>query len=227
MTAALAALPSRAAPPLAAAVRVFLVDDHPLLRDGVRQGLRADPGITVVGEAGAVDDAVARLPGCAADVVVSDIRMPERSGLDLVAILGRHQPTLRVLLLSMLDDAQLIQRALAAGAAGYVRKDAPGTQLIQAIRTVAEGGVHIDAPWAGRWSGGGMATRAPTRLTERESTILRLIAQGLGSRDIAEALGMSPRTVETHRLRMRRKLHLQTDVSLTDYVQAVPEILHG
>ncbi|WP_253206655.1 response regulator [Verticiella alkaliphila] len=205
-------------------IRVLLVDDHPLLRDGIRLGLQRDDGIQVVGEAGSVDSALASLDAVRPDVIVTDIRMPERSGLDLVSAIAERACSMRVLLLSMLDDVRLIDRALAAGAAGYVRKDAGADTLLAAIRTVAQGGRHVDPGVAALLRAPDPGVRAPSNLTPREAAVLRLVAQGLSSRDIADALDMSVRTVETHRLRVRRKLHLSTDVGLTGYVQALPEI---
>lgn len=209
----------------APSIRVLLVDDHPLLRAGIRLALQPARGVSVVGEAGSVEEAIGLLPSCEPGVVVTDIRMPGRSGIELVGELAGRGADVRVLLLSMLDDAVLIGRALAAGAAGYVRKDAPADALLTAIHTVALGDRYVDPTLDAQLALAQPGRRAPTPLTSRESAVLQLIAQGLGSREIAEALAMSVRTVETHRLRVRRKLRLQGDVSLASYVQTYPEIV--
>lgn len=206
-------------------VRVLLVDDHPLLRDGIRMVLQTDARIAVVGEASGTDEALAAVPQCRPDLVITDIRMPRRSGIELVGALAEQHAHIRVLLLSMLDDAGLIQRALALGARGYVRKDASGAAVLQAIHAVAAGGCYLDAAVQTQLRVRQPGPRPPAPLTPRETVILQLIGQGHSSRDIADMLGLSVRTVETHRLRLRRKLHLAADTALAGYVQAFPEII--
>ncbi|KAF1021669.1 MAG: Oxygen regulatory protein NreC [Paracidovorax wautersii] len=180
--------PPEPASTVPAPVRVLLVDDHPLVRDGIRMRLEAAPGIVVVGEAANVDDAFAAVAQTEPDIVITDIRMPGRSGVELAADLSARFPDVRVVVLSMLKHAEYVHRALALG---------------PELRQLLSG--YLPAA----------VSRKP--LTEREAAVLKLLAQGQSSKAIAEALGMSVRTVETHRLHLRRKLHLQGSTPLVNY----------
>lgn len=193
------------------AVRILLVDDHPLVREGLRARLGVVPGLQVVGEAG---DAVAALEAVARerpDLVLMDVGMKQTNGIVLTGqLIGLH-PGLRVLMLSMYDSPETVGRALAAGASGYVLKEAPGEEIVRAIETVAAGGQFLGSGLAEA------ATPEHTPLSPREGEILDCLAEGLASKQIAARLGMSVRTVETHRHNIRRKLRLAGQAELVRY----------
>ncbi len=192
-------------------VRILLVDDHPLVREGLRARLGVVPGLQVVGEAGDAAAALEAVECERPDLVLMDVGMKQTSGIALTAqLLGLH-PGLRVLMLSMYDSPETVGRALAAGASGYVLKEAPAEEIVQAIAAVAAGG---------RFIGSGLVEAgAPehTPLSPREGEILDCLAEGLPSKQIATRLGMSVRTVETHRHNIRRKLRLAGQAELIRY----------
>ncbi len=200
----------------ATTTRVLLVDDHPLVREGLRARLAQTPGIEVVGEAGDAEQAFARVGMLRPDLVLMDVGMKQLNGIELTARLRDKYPELRVLMLSMYDNPEYVHRALAAGARGYVLKEAPAEEIVEAILAVAAGRSFLGAGLAARrgHDDGGEARPA---LSQRESEILRGLARGRSSRQIAEALGMSVRTVETHRQNIRRKLNLGGQAELIKY----------
>lgn len=195
-------------------IRLMLVDDHPLVRDGLRARMEAVDDIAVVGEAGSADEALQRVPECQPGVVLMDIGMRGTNGIELTALLLQRDPALMVLMLSMYDSAEHAQRAMAAGARGYVIKDSPSSEILTAIRTVAAGGTYLSPALAQR------LFRAPTPrvlLSEREREILALLGRGQSSKQIARALDIGVRTVETHRQNIRRKLDLAGQAELIRY----------
>ena len=199
---------------MTASTRILLVDDHPLVREGLRARLAQTPGLEVVGEAGDAEQAFARVSMLRPDLVLMDVGMKQVSGIELTGRLRAQYPELRVLMLSMYDNPEHVHRALAAGAMGYVLKEAPAEEIVDAILAVAAGRSFLGTGLAAR------ATRADGArplLSQRESEILRGLARGLASRQIAEELGMSVRTVETHRQNIRRKLNLGGQAELIKY----------
>lgn len=194
--------------------RVLLVDDHPLVREGLRARLAQTPDVEVVGEAGDAEQAFARVALLLPDLVLMDVGMKQVNGIELTARLRERHPALRVLMLSMYDNPEYVHRALAAGAMGYVLKEAPSEEIVEAILSVAAGRSFLGAGLAARRSRD-QATRP--MLSQRESEILRGLARGQSSKQIAEALGMSVRTVETHRQNIRRKLNLGGQAELIKY----------
>ncbi len=195
-------------------IRVLLVDDHPLVREGLAARMEGVADIEVVGQAGDAEQALLRLADCRPRVVLTDIGMPGRNGIELAALMLAREPGLIVVMLSMYDNIEYAQRALAAGARGYVLKDSPSAEILAAIRAVAAGGTYLSPALAQRMF------RAPAQrplLSEREQAILALIGQGQSSKQIARALDIGVRTVETHRQSIRRKLDLGGQAELIRY----------
>jgi two-component system, NarL family, nitrate/nitrite response regulator NarL len=191
-------------------VRLMLVDDHRLVREGLRARLEAVPGFSVVAEADNAEAALEAARAAAPDMVLMDVGLRGgANGIAATRALRTLQPPPRVLMLSMHDNPAFVREALAAGASGYLLKDSPAEEVVQAIRAVMGGGTHIAADLAPPREGRG--------LTPRERDVLTLIAEGLSSKDIGERLGMGVRTVETHRTSLRRKLDLSSPAALVRY----------
>ncbi len=195
-------------------IRLFLVDDHPLVREGLIARLESVADVRVVGEAG---DAAAALEGVGElqpRVVLTDIGMKGVNGIELTRLLLARHPDLIVLVLSMYDSAEYAQQAMAAGARGYVLKDSPSTEILAAIRAVAAGGTYLSPALAQRLF---RPATPRVQLSEREQQILALLGQGQSSKQIARALDIGVRTVETHRQSIRRKLDLAGQAELIRY----------
>jgi two-component system, NarL family, response regulator DevR len=195
------------------AVRVFLLDDHEIVRRGIADLLDAEPDITVVGEAGTAAEALRRIPAVQPDVAVLDARLPDGSGIDVCRDIRSSQPSVRCLILTSYDDEDAIFAAVMAGAAGYLLKQIRGTSLVDAIRQVAAGKSLLDPLVTER-----LLTRlrnpAPrderlASLTEREREILDLIAEGLTNRQIGERLFLAEKTVKNYVSALLAKLGLQ------------------
>ncbi|HYV98322.1 MAG TPA: response regulator transcription factor [Gemmatimonadaceae bacterium] len=194
--------------------RVVLVDDHSVVRAGLKHLLEADASVSVVGEASTAAEAVRRTAALQPDLVILDITMPGASGLAIIGRLREESPTTRVLILSMHADPEYIREAERLGAAGYVLKDDAAAELPDAIATIRRGERYVSAKL------GGLATGAPPQdepLTPRERDVLRGIADGQTNKEVASALGISHRTVETHRENIMRKLAIHTVAGLTRY----------
>ena len=205
-----------AAPDLPAAptIRLLLVDDHPLVRDGLRARLEVVPRFEVVGEAGNADEARAQVAALSPSLVLMDVGMKGTNGIDLTAALLASDPTLLVLMLSMYDNPEYVQRAMQAGARGYVLKDAPASEIVAAIEAVAGGGTFLSPAVSRRL----FRNQAPRPLlSARESEILSALARGLASKQIAREMDVSVRTVEAHRQSIKRKLSLEGQAELIKY----------
>lgn len=213
-------VPTTAEPTAATAVRVLCVDDHPLVLEGLRARLADEPQIEVVGEATDAPTVLQRLDTLAVDVVLLDIGMRDISGIELAQIIRHRYPRVQVLMLSMYDTKEHIDAAIAAGARGYVVKDEPAWQIGMAVRAVASGRSYYSPTAADRLLG----PRSPEQmLSRREVDILNLLAKGMSSKGIANDLGISVRTVETHRMSIRRKLNLGGQAELIKF--AVERVL--
>lgn len=193
-----------------APVTLLLVDDHPLLRDGVRIGLERVPGLRVVGEADGAADALPLVARLAPDLVVTDIGLDGMNGLHFAEVLRERHPAVAVMVLTMHDHPDYVRQARESGARGYVLKQAPIAELREAVREVASGGT-----WFRPTLEAGHERRAAQldpalddRLTPRERDTLAWIAQGYSSKRIAAQLDVSERTVETYRHHIKRKLGL-------------------
>jgi DNA-binding NarL/FixJ family response regulator len=202
------------------AIRVLVADDHAIVRTGIRHVLETEPGFTVVGEASNGAEALALAVDLAPDVVVLDISMPGGSGLGTAAELRRRCPDTRILILSMHDNAEYVLESLRAGVHGYLLKDSAATELGGAIRAVCQGESFFSPPVArqlgavvrGELSGQAGAVAA---LTSRERQVLVGVAGGRTNKEIAQELGISHRTVESHRESLMRKLDVYTVAGLT------------
>ncbi|MCD9028150.1 response regulator transcription factor [Luteimonas sp. BDR2-5] len=186
-------------------IRVFLVDDQNLVRQGIRSLLALDGGIEVIGEAADGQQAVATIPGLAPDVVLMDMRMPVMSGLEALQALARADALPPTIILTTFDDDQLVLAGLKAGAKGYLLKDVSLDQLVSAIRTVADGGSLVQPAVTQRLLTGLEQMRnefvsldRPDPLTERETEILRLMAGGFSNKEIANSLGVAEGTIKNH-----------------------------
>ena len=196
------------------AIRVAVVDDHAVVREGIRRVLEGEPGIAVVGEGGDGDAALALVEREHPDVLVIDVAMPGRTGLAVTAELTRRKVATRVLVLSMHDEPQYLREARRAGARGYLLKDSPPAELRRAVRVVHAGREVFPAALMARLE------EAPTTspldaLTPREREVFDRIARGDTNKEIAALLGISPRTVETDRESLMEKLGIRTVAGLT------------
>jgi len=205
------------------ATRVLIVDDHPLLRSGLRRLLGADPELEVVGEAETGKEALRLAAELRPHVVLLDISMPGENGIETARLLKATLPAVLVLLLTMHEDEGMLQEALRAGADGYVIKRADEPEIIRAIHAVRRGDVYIH-PGMTRALLGHAGTLEPRPqpvepLTPREVDVLRLLARGNTNRQIAELLGLSTRTVESHRANLMGKLGLSSRVELVTYAE--------
>jgi DNA-binding NarL/FixJ family response regulator len=195
-------------------VRILLVDDHAVLRSGLRLLLEREEGLEPVGEAETAEDAVRSLPRLQPDVVVIDIEMPGIGGIDGTERIKERAPGARVLVLSMHDRPQDVRRAFDAGADGYLPKAAADEDLVRAIRAVAAGERYVH-PSLGAALAAPAASAGPIdELTEREREVLRLLALGHTNQEIAEQLIVSVRTVESHRAHVMTKLRVTTRAGL-------------
>jgi DNA-binding NarL/FixJ family response regulator len=200
--------------PIEQPVHIMLVDDHPLVRDGLRARLESVAHFRVVAEAGSGTEALAMLETARVDLVLMDITMRDGSGIDATAQLGRSHPGIAVLMLSMHDKLEYVTQAMQAGARGYVLKDAPGKDIVLAIDTVMAGGIYYSAPVARQLA---RPSASDNQLTSREQEVLRHIANGESNKQIARALDLSVRTVETHRLNIKRKLGIEGQAELIKF----------
>jgi DNA-binding NarL/FixJ family response regulator len=203
--------------------RVLLVDDHAVVRAGIRLLLEAEDGIEVVGEAGNGRDAVFRLRELKPDLILMDLVMPGESGLETTRRVLHESPDTKVLVLSMQDDPSYVREAFAAGASGYVLKEAADTEVVAAVREVASGGQYVNPALGARLVTAEADDRARTEadpLSEREREVLRMLALGHTNQEIAKLLYISVRTAETHRAHIMQKLRLQTRAELVRYALA-------
>jgi two-component system response regulator NreC len=201
-------------------IRVVLVDDHAVVRSGLRHVLESADGIEVVGEAGDSQHAVFEARAKKPDVVLMDVVMPGKSGIETIPAVLKDAPDAKVLILSMQDDPHYVREAFAAGASGYILKEAADTDLVTAVREVAAGGSYVHPTLGARMVSAEAAERKRADadpLSDRERDVLRLLALGHTNQEIAGALYISVRTAETHRSHIMQKLHLQTRAQLVRY----------
>src|SRR5690242_17379767 len=200
-------------------ITIGICDDHGLVRSGLRRVLEAEPGLEVIGEAGNAEEALALVCERPPDVLLLDVTMPGRSGIDVLPELRDAAPTMKVLMLSMQDDPAYIRGALAAGANGYVLKDAADADLVKALHDVVNGRRYIQPALGARLVS--MESSAVRNLNDplsaREHEVLRLLALGHTNQEIAKQLYISVRTAESHRAKIGEKLGLKTRAELVRY----------
>lgn len=197
-------------------VRIILADDHDLVRSGIKALLSMVEGVEVIAEARDGAELVALVDSLMPDVIMTDISMPGMDGITAISQIHAKHPQARLLVLSMYDTVDFVKRAVANGACGYLMKDAPPFELEQAVRSVMATGSYFSPAIAQRL----LQPSEPTvddELTHRQVEILRLIAQGRASKEIAYELGLSPKTVDVHRARIMERLRLNDIASLTLY----------
>lgn len=197
-------------------IRVFLIDDHAMVRDGIKLILARDPQLQVVGEAGSGEEALPRLRALKPDVVLCDFHLPGLSGLEITERLARAAPGARLIMVSVLADGPMPRRVLEAGAHGYLDKGCPGDVLLQAIHEVAAGRRYIGAEVARRIALEGLQPGASPldALTPRELEITLLLVRGERMSEIGKRLNLSAKTVATHKYRVFDKLGVRDAVSL-------------
>lgn len=200
--------------------RVFIVDDHPLMRRGYRSLLEAEPDLVVCGEAGGAAAALSGILESRPDLVITDVTLEDGGGIELIRDLRERRPELPILVVSMHDEMLYAERALRAGARGYVMKGETDADLVLTVRTLLAGGLHLSPRMqrraleqlAGRAAPTGQP--AESALADRELEVFELLGRGFSTREVAEALHVSPKTVETYRGRIKDKLGLKDSAEL-------------
>jgi two-component system response regulator NreC len=205
-----------------AKIRCLLVDDHTLVRQGIRRLLESEPDIEVVAEASSAEEAVQKTKDLRPDIVLMDVGMPGLSSFEAVRQIRRNSIVTRVLFLTMYDDEEYVMECMEAGASGYLLKDAPSQQLIAAVHDVFRGGKYVSAPLLGKMVDIYQSQRLDSspraaRLTPRERQILKLLAEGKSAKEVAGLLDLSVRTVESHRFNLMRKIGVHNKVELLTY----------
>ena len=201
-------------------IRVVLADDHTIVREGLKQLLGSAGDLQVVGEAKDGHEVIERVRALDFDLLLLDMSMPGKSGIDLIKQVRAEKPRLRILVLSMHEEHQYAVRAIRAGAAGYLTKESASRQLLEAIRKVASGGAFISTEVAQQLALGAMPdAKGPphTALSDREFEIFRLIADGKSVTDIAERLHLSVKTVSTHKSNILHKMNMASQAELIRY----------
>jgi len=200
--------------------RIYIVDDHPLMRRGYRSLLESEPDLLVCGEVGSVTEALAELPEADPHLLIADITLEDQSGLELIRRVHAERPDLPVLVVSMHDEMLYGERAIRAGARGYLTKGKTDGNLVATVRELLAGGHHLSPrmqaraleQMAGRAAGPGQP--AESALADRELEVYELIGRGFSTREVADVLRVSPKTIETYRGRIKQKLGLADSTEL-------------
>ncbi len=204
-------------------LRILLADDHQMVREGLRLLIDAHPNMRVAGQAASGKEVVAMARELEPDVVVMDLSMPELNGLRATQLLKAQNPAAKVVVLTAHEDESYLNELCKAGASGYVLKRSAGDELIQAISTVANGGLYFEQSLASRALAGRLAPKAAnssetrTDLSERERSVLTLLAWGYSNKEIAAELAISVKTVETYKVRVGEKLGLRSRTEMVQF----------
>lgn len=203
--------------------RIVVVDDHPMLRRGLSELINDEPHLTVCGEADDLPSTLEQIKATEPDLLIIDIALKDANGIELVKQIKAQYPELRMLVCSMHDEMLFAERSLRAGAGGYICKERAPDDVVTAIRTVLKGKIYLSERMSDhllhRVQGGGTElSQSPLdRLTDRELEVFELIGQGLSTSDIADKLSLSPKTIDAHRQKIKRRLDLATTSELTQY----------
>ncbi len=203
--------------------RILIVDDHPIVRQGLRRLMENEEDLSVCGEVETARDARIAIKELNPDAVIVDISLKQGDGIELVRDVRAHYATLPMLVLSMHDEAIYAERMLSAGANGYIMKQAASEQFLASLRRVLDGGIYVSEAVGSNMiqkfaSGGSYTSANPIdRLSNRELQILHMIGKGMSTRETANSLNLSIKTVESHRQRIKRKLNLNTGAQLVQY----------
>ena len=204
-------------------IRIVLADDHTIVREGLKQLLQAADGLEIVGEARDGHEAMKAVRELDFDLLLLDMSMPGKSGIELIKQVRAEKPKLRILILSMHEERQYAIRAIRAGASGYLTKESASRQLVEAIRKVASGGAFISAEVAEQLALGAMPDAKGAlheSLSDREFQVFRMLAEGKSVSDIAERLHLSVKTVSTHKANILQKMQMETVGDLIRYALA-------
>jgi DNA-binding NarL/FixJ family response regulator len=203
--------------------RVFILDDHPMMRQGLCQLIEAEPDLSVCGEAETAGKALEAIAALNPDLVLADISLPDKNGLELIKDIQSVAPSLPVLVISMHDESLYAERVLRAGGRGYIMKQEGGKKLMQAIRQVLSGQIYVSEKMSAKileiFSGHrAEAESSPVgKLTDREFEVFQLIGQGKSTKEIAAGLHLSAKTVEVHRINIKQKLQIRSAPELIRY----------
>jgi DNA-binding NarL/FixJ family response regulator len=201
-------------------IRILLADDHRTVREGLRLMLERQPDIEVIGEAGSGPEAVHCAETLKPDIVIMDIAMPEGSGLTATRALRQKHPEVKVVMLTRYSDDAYFQELLRAGVSGYILKQSASTELLHAVRAVAQGGEYLDSALTSRVTGRFRTTKTSATapgMSEREREVLRLIAWGYSNKEIAANLDLSVKTVEVHKANAMRKLGMKSRIDIVRF----------
>lgn len=208
-------------------IRVFLLDDHEIVRRGLRDLLEAQDDFTIVGEASTAEEALARIPPTQPDVAIVDMRLPDGNGVEVCRDVRSHEPGIQCLILTSFDDDEALFDAIMAGAAGYLLKQIKGTDLVDAIRRVAAGQSLLDPEVTtrvlDRLRRGPEEDERLARLTEQERRILDLISEGLTNRQIAERIFLAEKTVKNYVSNLLAKLGMERRTEAAVFAARLPE----
>lgn len=210
-------------PAMSLTTRILIVDDHPLMRKGLALSIEDEPNLEVVGQAADAEEALAMFSRLNPDMAVVDVSLPGMSGLELIKHLMAIKPGLMVVVVSRHDEALYAERAVRAGARGYVMKLEAGDRIVEAIHHVRRGGIYLSEEMKDRLLfGAAMGAKAPTQsplevLSDRELEVFEMTGRGLATREIAERLHLSVKTVESYRARIKTKLNLNTAAELMQH----------
>ena len=214
--------------------RVLIIDDHPIVREGLRSIMDGEQDLSVCGEAETASEARIAIKKLNPDVVITEFSLKQGDGIDLVREVRAHHPQLPILVLSSHDEAIYAERMLAAGANGYIMKQAASEQFLGSLRQVLDGHIYVSEAVGNnmihKFAGGPRRSANPIeRLSNRELQILHMIGRGMSTRETAQALHLSVKTIESHRQRIKRKLNLNTGTQLVRFAVTGlfnPEELH-
>lgn len=205
-------------------IRILIADDHAVVRSGLRSVLRTDPDLEVVGEAGDGGETETLVETLRPDLVLLDVTMPPDSGIEIAKRLRQNHPDLKLIFLTIHEDESLLHEALRAGASGYLIKRAEESEILQAIQAVNQGDIYVHPAMTRALLRRNVTTERRSgepveRLTPREVDVLRLLSKGNTNREAAEILGLSVRTVESHRANLMGKLDVSSRVELVSYAE--------